>query len=63
MHGTRNRLGITPLDALKWAQQYETTRTYLSKLNGDHLYKSQYLYYYCNWSKYTPLKHTTKRKA
>lgn len=43
-----------PADALAWAQQFESTKTYLAKLNADRDHKAQLLYVYCNWANKNP---------
>jgi hypothetical protein len=54
LHGKPNRFIISPSEALKWANSYESSRTYIAKLNSDKDRKAQYLYYYCQWSKLLP---------
>ncbi len=49
-----NRYGVSPPNALLWAEGYESSRTYLAKVNGDRSRQAQYLYFYCSWAKLNP---------
>ena len=48
--GKLNRYGISPSQALLWADTYEASRTYLAKINSEkegRERRAQYIYFYC----------------
>ena len=45
---------IKPAEAFVWAQQFETAKRYLSKINAKKEVRAQYLYTYCDWAEKNP---------
>jgi len=50
----KQKYTLTPKQSYEWAQQYETAKIYLRKINSRRPKVAQYLHIYCEWAKLNP---------